>query len=115
LGEVNVEACKGVLSSPTEPSCTWKSTDPAIHPYELLEFDITVKVLPGATSGELNTATVVGGGAPETAPLTRPIRVAAPGEAVPFGVEKYELTPEEHGGLPDAQAGSSPFQLTTSL
>lgn len=114
LGDVNVEACEG-LSSPTEPSCTWKETDPAINPYELLEFAITVRVKPGATSGEMNTATVVGGGAPETLPLTRPIRVAAPGEAVPFGVEKYELKPEEQGGLPDIQAGSSPFQLTTSL
>ena len=54
----------------------------------------------------------LGGGAPPV--VWR--RALALGESLPaFGTENYELTPEEEGGAADTQAGSHPFQLTSTL
>jgi hypothetical protein len=107
--------CLGAPSSESEPSCTYEKP---VEPYERLEIELTVKTS-GAHTGEDDTLSVSGGGAAAAA-LTRPFRVSE--EAVPFGVEKVELVPEEApraegeaGGARDTQAGSIPFQLTNVL
>ncbi|MFI4990937.1 MAG: hypothetical protein ACHQHO_08530 [Solirubrobacterales bacterium] len=113
--EATSSFCQGPPSSASEPSCTYEK---AVAPYERLEIEITVKTS-GAHTGEVNTLSVSGGGAPATPPLARPLRVSE--EPVPFGIEKVELVPEEAagegvaGGAPDRRAGSIPFQLTTEL
>jgi hypothetical protein len=89
-------------------TCTFPYTLP---PYEQVEVIITVDDT-GASSGAVNEASVSGGDAP-SASVRRPLRIG--GEPAQFGVEQYEQTPEDEGGAPDTQAGSHPFQLTTTL
>jgi uncharacterized repeat protein (TIGR01451 family) len=88
-------------------TCTFSG---ALHPYEQIEVDIAVSVKAGASSGEQNTATVSGGGAASTASGSHAIEVDG---SEKFGVEDYELIPENAGGSVDARAGSHPFQLTS--
>jgi uncharacterized repeat protein (TIGR01451 family) len=80
-----------------------------INPYEYLQMRIDVKV--GAPLGE-NHVTIFGGEAPE-ASLSSPLSVNE--VASPFAVSNFSLVPEAEGGAVDAQAGSHPFQLTTSF
>ncbi len=89
-------------------TCTYEGP---LLAYERLMMSITVSVEPG-TGGQINEVSVAGGGAPPI--LSR--RALRLGDSPPsFGVEKYEMTPEEEGGGMDTQAGSHPFQLTTTL
>jgi hypothetical protein len=89
-------------------SCTYEGP---LLSYERLMISVTVKAAPGTGNGT-NEVSVSGGGAAPV--LFR--RALALGETVPpYGAENYELTPEEEGGAPDTQAGSHPFQLTTTL
>jgi hypothetical protein len=114
-----------VVESPGEVRCTFaegcRVTDvecpveqALLPPFEQLEVVIEVQVAPDADSGERTEVSVSGGGAP-AARLEHPITVGRPAEAPAFGVESYEQTFEEVGGAPDAQAGSHPFQFTTTL
>jgi hypothetical protein len=93
--------------SPARLECTAGTVGPFIQ----IEVIVTVLVNSGAHSGEAVEATVSGGGAP-AASLRRPIAI---GSEQGFGVQTYELTPEEEGGSIDTQAGSHPFQLTTTI
>lgn len=87
--------------------CTYEGVLP---PYEALEVRIRVKV--GGVSGALNRISVSGGGAPSMT-AGRPAAIGS--EATPFGVEQYELTPENADGSAATQAGAHPFQLTNTL
>ena len=88
--------------------CTFAGSLP---PYDQIEVLISV-VVEGASSGEPNGVTVSGGEA-QSESIDRPIAVG--GGPAQFGVEDYEMSPEEEGGAATTQAGSHPFQLTTTL
>jgi hypothetical protein len=94
--------------------CTFKGKLP---PYTSLTVLITVHMHvtnPAATS-LLSVVTAEGGGTPG-ARLERQLKLEKdPGEKTPFGVEGYELAPESEAGLPGTEAGSHPFQLTTTI
>ena len=81
-------------------------------PYSWLEIEIRVKVATTAESGEENHASIVGAGAPGSLVFS-PITVS--GAPTRFGIEHYALRAENADGSSDTQAGSHPFQLTTSL
>ena len=90
-------------------SCTYNGITP---PFEQLQITVEVNLKPGAKSGETSEIAVSGGNA-RPMKMSRAITV---GDTPPaFGAENYEITPEEEGGRVDSQAGSHPFQLTTTL
>jgi hypothetical protein len=91
----------------TTVTCTFEGR---MAPYEPLEVEVPV-VLKGASDLEENEATVSGGNVSTAASVKRPIAV---GLFTPFGIEDYEMDAEQLGGATDTQAGSHPFQLTTT-
>jgi hypothetical protein len=102
---------KCVVATGTRVSCTFEGV---LEPYERLEAVVWVIRGESAVSGEANVVGVSGGGA-RGALLSREVFY---GEGpAPFGVEpgSYEVEPEEEGGTPDVQAGSHPYQLTTTM
>jgi hypothetical protein len=81
------------------------------NPYEYMEMRVGVKV-EGAASGAQNEVSVSGAGA-LPASIKRPLKIGA--VPTPFGMANYDLTPENDDGSVDTQAGSHPFQLTSTL
>ena len=92
-------------------------------PYEQLEMIITVKVHEKDPAELENKATVTGGEGPGGEPIPpaslppsfRGLKVNGNGKETPFGVERFELTPENEKFEPDTQAGSQPFQMTLDV
>jgi hypothetical protein len=93
----------------TTLTCTFSGS---LHPYEEIEVDIAVSVGADTAGGAPNTATVSGGAAAGTVSASHAIEV---GGTEKFGLEDYELIPENAGGSVESQAGSHPFQLTSVL
>jgi hypothetical protein len=81
-----------------------------VAPFETIQVIVAVNVEPGGVSGQ-NAALVTGGGAP-AASFKRPLTESE--SSSPFGLSVYEMSLEEPGGAADTQAGSHPFQLTTT-
>jgi hypothetical protein len=131
------------VESQSRVSCAFKGSPselpetqrvPGLPPYHAIEVRIAVEVEPGASpNGRQNDVNVSGGegaacklgteppftcervstGPIAGASISRPLQVSA--EPVRFGVEDYELTPEEPGGALDTQAGSHPFQTSFTV
>lgn len=89
-------------------SCSFSGT---LFAGEQLEVRIGVAVETEEALQEDNVARVSGGGgAPRS--VSRALSV---GEEPRFGIEDYEMVPEEVGGAVDTRAGSHPFQLTSTV
>lgn len=103
-------------SLPTQtPTCTWsKALAPhheSLTSYGYIEVRIQVGVK-GPARTLTNEARVEGGEAPAAA-ASEPVTVS--GTPAPFGFERYEQQPENEDGSLDTQAGSHPFQLTSTV
>ena len=81
-------------------------------PFEEIEMRVQVKADGAGAPSAGHSVEVKGGGATPTS-VTRAVSVNS--SAVPFGVEEFAIVPEEEGGGLDTQAGSHPFQLTTTF
>jgi uncharacterized repeat protein (TIGR01451 family) len=94
-------------------ACSYQEglTQGPILPGATITITIVVSI-PALTELEANSATVAGGGAPsatisESTPLD--------GEPTPFGLSLFVEEAVDEDGQDDTQAGSHPFELTTSL
>jgi hypothetical protein len=93
----------------TTATCT---TGEELAPYDLLEMRIGVNVEVSPSSELKQVASISGGGA-QPVSVTRPVTISD--QPVPFGVEHYEMALEEAGGVSSVQAGTHPFQMTTTI
>jgi hypothetical protein len=91
-------------------SCTYAG---GLPPFNQIEIRVGV-VVESSTAGSTNEVSVVGGGAPATS-ISRPLTLVNTPTPTQFGFEGYELGLEEERGGQDTQAGSHPFQFTTTL
>jgi hypothetical protein len=105
---------KLTCSPATAKPLTCTDTSFTLLPATSLRIVITVEVGAGLPVGSTltNEATETGGQAPPPPASREPVLI---GEHEAFGVEKYELRPEEEGGITNTQAGSHPFQLSTAI
>ncbi len=100
---------RGPCSGSSEVVCSFAGFLP---PYRRVEVKIRVSVN-GTLDGQLaDDVSVSGGGAPGVS-VSDPLTIDS--SQTPFGVETYELTPENANGTVDTQAGSHPFQLTGTM
>ena len=111
----NEEATEGV----EHPSVTCKPaalacevTEGRVLMYASVEIVIRVSVAANAQSGLPVQMSVSGGGAAAVS-VSDPVTVSA--TPTKFGVERFEVLPLNADGSLDTQAGSHPFQLTTTI
>jgi hypothetical protein len=93
-------------------SLTCEATNRSVLMYASMEIAIHVSVEPNAQSGQPVVMSVSGGGAAPVS-VSQPLAVSA--TPTKFGVERFEVLPLNADGSLDTQAGSHPFQLTTTI
>jgi hypothetical protein len=92
-------------------SLSCEATSGNVRIYEAAEIVIHVDVEPGAQSGPVQMS--ASGGGARAVSASDPMTVS--GAPVKFGSERFEMQPLNEDGSLDTQAGSHPFQFTTTL
>jgi uncharacterized repeat protein (TIGR01451 family) len=106
IGSANGLSCS---SSSVEARC---SSTEVLAPYQNMVVLISVEARKSAVASEQRNEASVSGGGALGASVSR--RLALGDSPSGFGIEAYEMNLEEEGGAPATQAGSHPFQLTTT-
>lgn len=120
LEATDVEAFAGALGKAGPVKCEVEAADlvsclfeDGLPSYEAIEVEILASLTgEPPVAGAPGKVTISGGNAPN-ASATQEVKVSP--EATPFGIEQFSAQPEEEGGAPTTQAGSHPFQLTTTI
>jgi hypothetical protein len=87
--------------------------DHVVPPGDILELHVPVYVPASAPEGPVtNTVTVSGGGAP---PVTLRVQNAVSRTPAPFAIKEFAFGVTGLDGVPDTQAGSHPYGVSTSL
>jgi hypothetical protein len=113
---INQPAQVECTTQPTSVSCTYPGPQSLVAPknllpFEPLEIQISAKVASDAASNAGGQVSVTGGG---VAGVADPQSITVGGSSQ-FGLQSVEIAAENEGGGTDTQAGSHPFQLTTSI
>jgi hypothetical protein len=82
-----------------------------VPPFGMLQVFVTVKVAPDAPASGFSEAAIEGGETPSVSER----QALTTGYSIPFGIERNELELETEEGTPDTQAGSHPFQVTSTI
>jgi hypothetical protein len=106
-GSLGTPTCATSEASPTV-SCSYPEPLPAFGTIEVFVRGTISSQAPASGQSE---ATIEGG---ET-PAVSSTQTLSTGSSAPFGIERNELALENEGGAPDTQAGSHPFQLTSTI
>src|ERR1035441_3855564 len=116
FGLFNEREAEGATCEAASLTCSFSG---AYLQFEHLEVSVKVTVASNVVGEAPVEAAVTGGqpvGSSEEVPRVGARHlVSVSREPAPFGVERYELIPENVGGNVDAEAGTHPFQLTASL
>ncbi len=117
LSATGIEGRRGKnLFSTEELSCTLSPLQCTyagmVTPYEALEVVIGVDVDKEAPSGGLNHGSISGGGTRDVS-VAEPVTVSA--TPAGFGIEHADLVATNEDGSTDTQAGSHPYQLTSTI
>lgn len=108
FGRNGVAEC--VVKAADEVICRYEG---AVTPYEAIEVEVLTALTGSPPAAGAPGEVTVSGGNAKPVSVAQPIHVSD--EPVSFGVEQFSAVTEEEGGKPSRQAGSHPFQYTTTI
>jgi hypothetical protein len=114
---IGIEGAAGIIGNLGGGECSLEAVSctftQGILPYLAVTMSLTVRVEPSLAPGAVEDEAVAEGGGASQVRFIHSLSVAK--GPTPFGAQEYNLVPEAVGGRVATQAGSHPFQMTTTL